>query len=157
MKHLLKITLGYLIGVSFFIACNNQSSTTQNNNEKSNNTKKKGNFTNPNKDSELTLVMRDIFDKTERIKKSLANNEQLPTWYSNYIDELKKIHTATSTDTTIKESTFYAFIDLLNRNAIELKQNTNKENYNQLVNSCIKCHQSYCPGPIVKIKKLYLN
>jgi cytochrome c556 len=31
-----------------------------------------------------------------------------------------------------------------------------KSAYNNLVGACISCHQSYCPGPVKTIKKLYV-
>tara|TARA_Y100000589_G_scaffold136859_1_gene130938 strand:+ start:43260 stop:43724 length:465 start_codon:yes stop_codon:yes gene_type:complete len=151
----ISITLGYLLAVSLFVSC--QPTNEQQTGETKEAENKKGNFTNPNEDSELTLLMRDVFNKTERIKKAIEQNQPLPDWYSNYIDDLKKIHSATPTDPEIKESTFFAFVDLLNQNALDLKQYPDKEHYTQLVNSCVKCHQTYCPGPIVRIKKLYVK
>lgn len=31
------------------------------------------------------------------------------------------------------------------------------EAYNNLVSACIQCHQSYCPGPVRTIEKLYIS
>ncbi len=151
------IILGYLLAVSLFIACDNQSGSEAEGKEQTSSSQKKGNFTNPNKDSELTLLMREVFEKTGKIKARINQQQPLPDWYANYLDQLTEIHTATPTDESIKDETFFAFIKLLNQNAQELAQTPDKEHYTQLVNSCIKCHQVYCPGPIVRIKKLYVK
>jgi hypothetical protein len=29
--------------------------------------------------------------------------------------------------------------------------------YHNMVNACMNCHQEICPGPMVKIKKMYLS
>ncbi len=150
------IILGYLLAVSLFIACNTPVDSEQSQKEKEN-TDRKGNFTNPNEDSELTLLMREVFEKTDKIKARIHQQQPLPDWYANYLDQLTEIHSATPTDKSIKDKTFFAFIKLLNQNAQELAQTPDKEHYTQLVNSCIKCHQVYCPGPIVRIKKLYIK
>jgi cytochrome c556 len=32
-----------------------------------------------------------------------------------------------------------------------------KNGYNLMVEACMNCHRSYCPGPMVRIKKLYIT
>ena len=32
-----------------------------------------------------------------------------------------------------------------------------KEHFNASIDACVKCHEVKCGGPIVRIKKLYIN
>lgn len=109
---------------------------------------------NPNGDSELALLMRKMYNDADSIKKLITNNEGNIT--KEYIKELERIHTAIPTDADVKTPEFEAFTKLMIEEANTLFGNeTNKaEGFNSLVNRCIDCHHSFCPGPIDKIKKL---
>lgn len=113
---------------------------------------------NPNGDSELALLMRECFDQSAEIKKKLENGTlEIP---DTYVENLKKFHTATATDPSVKVDEFFAFTDLLYNKVEQLKTadlDKQKDYYNQVVSSCISCHESFCPGPITKIKKLRIK
>lgn len=113
--------------------------------------------TNPNGDSELALLMRKMFEEGEDIKKLITNNEGNIT--EGYIAELERIHTATPTDTEVKTPEFEAYTKLMIDEANLLFSNDSNrvQGFNNLVNRCINCHQSFCPGPIKRIKKLTIN
>ena len=113
--------------------------------------------TNPNGDSELALLMRKMFEEGEDIKKLITNNEGNIT--EEYIAELERIHTATPTDTDVKTPEFKAYTKLMIDEANLLFSNDSNrvQGFNNLVNRCINCHQSFCPGPIKRIKKLTIN
>ncbi len=138
----LKIIGGCIIASSFF-SCQNQEKQT-----KSTTT----NF--PNKDSELALLMRELFDNTEQIKEQIKNNET-----PNFITKLNKLHTAIPTDSNVREDGLYtAFADDF-INAVEAftVAENKEENYNIMVQKCLACHQQICPGPVKKIKKLRIK
>lgn len=109
---------------------------------------------NPNGDSELALLMRKMYDDADSIKKFITDSAGNIT--PEFISELEKIHTAIPTDSTVKTPEFEAYTKLMIDEANKLFSSTeNKvQGFNQLVNRCIECHQSFCPGPIKKIKKL---
>lgn len=135
-----------------FIACN--SNTTEENCE----TKEvEVSPINPNGDSELALLMRKMYNDADSIKQLITNNEGNIT--QEYIVELERIHTATPTDAEVKTPEFEAYTKLMIEEANALFSNeTNKaEGFNNLVNRCVDCHQSFCPGPIKKIRKLTIN
>ena len=113
--------------------------------------------TNPNGDSELALLMRKMFEEGEDIKKLITNNEGNIT--EEYIAELERIHTATPTDADVKTPEFEAYTKLMIDEANLLFSNDSNrvQGFNNLVNRCINCHQSFCPGPIKRIKKLTIN
>jgi hypothetical protein len=112
---------------------------------------------NPNGDSELALLMRKMYNDADSIKKLITNNEGNIT--KEYIAELERIHTAIPTDANVKTPEFEAYTKLMIEEANALFSNeTNKaEGFNNLVNRCVDCHQSFCPGPIKKIRKLTIN
>lgn len=112
---------------------------------------------NPNGDSELALLMRQMFEQGEDIKELITNNEGNIT--QEYIDELERIHTATPTDPDVKTPEFKAYTELMIQEANTLFSNdSNKvKGFNNLVNRCIDCHQTFCPGPIKRIKKLTIH
>jgi len=64
----------------------------------------------PNDDSELTLLMREMYDYV-------------------YLESAKRLKTSKS-------------------NIPEV--------FNHMIDDCMNCHKQMCPGPMVKIKKLYL-
>lgn len=109
---------------------------------------------NPNGDSELALLMRKMYDDAEGIKQLITDNKGNIT--QEYINELERIHTATPTDANVKTPEFEAYTKLMIEQANTLFSSTeNKaEGFNNLVNRCVECHQSFCPGPIKKIRKL---
>lgn len=113
--------------------------------------------TNPNGDSELALLMRKMFEDGEDIKALITNNEGNIT--EEYIQELERIHTATPTDADVKTPEFEAYTKLMIEEANVLfgSDSNRVQGFNNLVNRCINCHQSFCPGPIKRIKKLTIH
>ena len=110
---------------------------------------------NPNGDSELALLMRDMFDNAMQIKEQVKNGEK-PTFKVAF-DE---IHSATSTDPADAKSDRYAAFAQSFSSTLKTLENASADDldlkYNQFVGSCMNCHQAMCPGPMVRIKKLYL-
>ncbi len=111
----------------------------------------------PNKDSELALLMRKMYNDADSIKQLIVNDEGNIS--KEYIDALERIHTATPTDADVKTPEFKAYTELMvnEANALFSSETNKKEGFNNLVNKCVECHQSFCPGPIKKIKKLEIK
>ncbi|MCS7018933.1 MAG: hypothetical protein RMJ87_00130 [Cytophagales bacterium] len=106
-------------------------------------------------DSELALLMRTMYNDAETIRKAILE-KRLP---EDFREKFKAIYTAQPTDPEVKDENFTPFtngflqaLDLLYQNGDD-----QIENFNTVVHSCIACHQQYCPGPINKIKKLYIH
>lgn len=111
---------------------------------------------NPNGDSELALLMRMMNDSTASVKE-LVMQGKLP---EKFPEAFLKIHTATPTDPTVKTEEFEAFADSYVEGLKQLYQSSPSEletNYNSLVQRCINCHESVCPGPIKAINKLKIE
>ena len=111
------------------------------------------NVISPNQDSELALLMREIFDEAMINKKHIQNNEPIEINLDH-----EKILSAIATEPEKAASPeFKAFATSYLQSIKNLKSsNTNQTaiNYKNMVNNCLACHQSLCPGPIVRIKKL---
>lgn len=111
---------------------------------------------NPNGDSELALLMRAMFDDGIKMKDQVKEGK-IP----QSVLEYEKIHTAAATEPEKAASPEYkAYSDQFL--SIVKKLKTSDEGqvehfYTQLVHSCMGCHQVMCPGPMVKIKKMYLD
>jgi len=108
----------------------------------------------PNNDSELTLLMREMFDYYENLKLDIEKGE-IP----EKIREFKEIHGAVATEPSKSESPLYKAMSTAYLESAKRLQDSNADMpkvFNFMVDNCMNCHKQMCPGPMVKIKKLYL-
>jgi len=106
--------------------------------------------------SEMTVLMREMFEFQETSKKQIENGE-LP---NSFPEKFKKIHTAELSDQFEHDESFQNFTKLYFMHIENLEKSTKedaKQNFNIAINSCIACHQTTCRGPIVRIKKLLIK
>ena len=110
---------------------------------------------NPNGDSELALLMRDMWTDGMDIKEAIEKGK-VP---KSHID-VSKLLTAEPTDSAqVATPAYQAYAKVYEQAYTELmaaEGDEIKPAYNNLVETCISCHQSTCPGPIVRIKKMEL-
>lgn len=111
---------------------------------------------NPNGDSELALLMRDMMSSASNLRE-MVKQGNLP---KEFPEAFLKIHTAKPTDSDTKKASFNAFADNYISN-LHLLYNSPKEdltkNYNAVVNACASCHSQHCPGPLKAINKLKIE
>ena len=111
--------------------------------------------TNPNGDSELALLMRDMYDESMLAKTALANGEKL-----DLVMEHEGIFTVAATEPDKQSGDlFKAFGTRYLELVEELKDPNNpnpEQSYTKLINSCKNCHSALCPGPLVKIEHLVI-
>lgn len=106
--------------------------------------------------SELALLMRAMHEQSAQWKKALetdADQYVFPTGYLN-------LTTAVATNPAEIDEKFYPLAENFiehTQKFIKADKSTKPEAFNLMITSCITCHESYCRGPIVKIKKLYLE
>lgn len=128
------------------ISCNKNNGAAENNNESLIELKEPV-------DSELTLMMREMFDEVQHIRQQLADGDSVEVVLNHSL-----ILEANSTDPGVATSAEYqAFA----RYYLQTLENLNisnpsqlNSNYEIMVNSCIVCHKSVCPGPITRIETL---
>ena len=108
---------------------------------------------NPNGDSELSLLMRAMFEDAERMKEQIAKG--IPVKVSENHKDILKAHATEPEKVSTDE--YHTFADVYLKSLESLQSadiNDRESEYKNMVGSCIACHRSVCPGPIVRIKKL---
>lgn len=104
-------------------------------------------------DSELALLMRDMHLEAKALRLAIQNKETLHDFNLNN----DFILNATPTKANVKGQEFDAMARYYLQKSDSLSQFQDKESYNDMVESCIVCHQAFCPGPVKTIKKLNIN
>ena len=108
---------------------------------------------NPNGDSELALLMREMKSSSESLREKIKQGN-LP---EKFPEEFLKIHTAKPTDSETKKASFDGFADSYLNNLQTLFHSPKEDltkNYNAVITACANCHSEHCPGPLKAINKL---
>ena len=110
---------------------------------------------NPNGDSELALLMRSMYDDGMAMKLAIKNGDAP----KSHID-ISELYTSEPTVTGKSDTPEYKAFALAYEAAFkdlgEANEDQKTQAYRTLVNSCITCHKTVCPGPIVRIEKMKL-
>ena len=111
---------------------------------------------NPNGDSELALLMRDMFDEGLAAKQALLDGK-----VPDIRCDVSRLHTASATEPEKVARPEYAVFARSYEDAVAALEaapfGNRDEAYDHMVNTCVQCHEQLCPGPIRKINKLYLS
>lgn len=111
---------------------------------------------NPNGDSELALLMRSMHEEGMRTKAKLLKGEK-PELNVDY----HKLFTAKPTEPAKVANPLYAgFATSFEEAAQSLDRGFTGDqvgSYHHMVDACMNCHKEICPGPMVKIRKMYLS
>jgi cytochrome c553 len=106
--------------------------------------------------SELALLMRTMASHTDSVKAALKRDAKLPPK-----PDVSRLLTATPTEGMhIDPITYPTFSADYVKNLDALYKAPKKERpkaYNALVQSCANCHGVHCPGPLMRIKKMYVD
>jgi hypothetical protein len=111
---------------------------------------------NPNGDSELAVLMREMMSSASNLREMIKQGN-LP---EKFPEEFLKIHTAKPTDSDTKKASFDNFADNYINNLQTLYHSPKEEltkNYNAVINACASCHSEHCPGPLKAINKLKIE
>lgn len=105
-------------------------------------------------DSELALLMRQLTSETENIKAAIEAGEEHPLW-----SRMRELHSATPTDSTSAGPVFEGFASAFIGSVEEMQAaDTSKTRYfNAVIDRCMDCHATYCPGPMKRIEKFYVE
>jgi hypothetical protein len=111
---------------------------------------------NPNGDSELALLMREMHEDGLRTKQQILDGEE-----PNIKVKYHQLHTANATEPEKAASAAYksfaAYYEATVKSLLESNDSNKAASYQNMVDACMRCHQELCPGPMVKIKRLYLS
>jgi len=117
---------------------------------------KKSTIYNPNGDSELALLMRDMWDDCMRVKEEVAAGKNAQFGF-----DPQAIFTAHATEPAKAASETYrqmGEVYLAASESFEKSGSADKKDYFQaMVTTCVACHKQLCPGPVAKINKLYFD
>lgn len=106
----------------------------------------------PNGTSELQLTMREMYDHFEQIKQAVVDGKELEE-----IRVFDHILTDRPTEAGKNTTDLYKAMAASYFHAVDqLKAEQDQASFELIVDTCINCHRQVCPGPTVKIKKLYL-
>ena len=135
-----------IIFLSFFVfSCKN---------EKNNNETKQKDFQ-MYEMTEMALLMEKMYHENESLKSKIINNDSL----GNFPEDYKTIFSAKMTEPSDNDDFYkeHAQLFIESQQKIYIEKGKEKENFNNMVNACISCHEMKCTGPIVRIKKLYIK
>lgn len=111
----------------------------------------------PNGGSELAVLMREMYDDSETIKQAILSGKFPP----DFREKFRYLHSATPTDKDTKTEAYPDMAKVFEENLNQLYQEKDEKKrikrFNIVIQNCITCHQSHCPGPIKKIKKLNID
>ncbi len=142
MRNKLLVILSIVFFVIILVQCSDQPNN------------KKPRFTMA-KDSELTLLMRDMYTYFDSVKTDIKNDN-----LSRDVKTFADIHSAVATSPEKSSSDLYqGMAEIYLRSAERInKEGVDKQKaFNIMLDNCMNCHQQLCPGPMVRIKKLYLD
>ncbi len=110
---------------------------------------------NPNGDSELAILMRQMFEDGERVREQIKNGQPVDIQV-----DFEKMMTAKATDPTKMQGKDYPHFALSYVEAMKALRDAPpaeaQDKYSAMVATCMNCHEQSCPGPMVRIKKLTL-
>ncbi len=103
--------------------------------------------------SPLSKLMRTMADDMKKARVTVIEGKK-PKNFGKHYD---KIYTAKPSSESKKGENFkeYAtlFLAQMDRMKVATAEDAKTE-YNALAKTCIRCHESYCPGPISMLRKL---
>jgi cytochrome c556 len=107
-------------------------------------------------DSELAVLMREMFDDGMRVKGQIQRGES-PEIAVDY----EKVHTAEAfqpekTAPAEYEAFARAYVQAV-KTLLEAQAGETATRYTAMVDACMDCHRSFCPGPMMRIKQMYFN
>lgn len=107
--------------------------------------------------SEMANLMNNMYAYNLAVKDSILNG-QMPTYFPI---EFLEIHKAEMTNGKSRNTVFNSFSEVFLKAQETLHSTTDstliRQNFNNMVNVCITCHQTECTGPIPHIKKLLIQ
>ena len=105
--------------------------------------------------SEMSTLMEQMYTDNQHLKERIKKGDTIGAFPNHFMD----IHKAVMTDDSENDAFFKdqakAFISA--QQLIYEDPKNAKAHFNEGVNSCVRCHEVKCQGPIPRIKKLYIE
>lgn len=107
--------------------------------------------------SELAALMEKMYQDNATLKKQIEAG-QVP---QSFPEDFLRMHDAEATDPNDKNETYHALakVYLAQMDSIVQAPDTAhaKRAFNNMVTTCVNCHQVFCQGPIPRIQKLRIQ
>ena len=129
----------------FLVVCTLFSCSNQNKNQQT--------IIDPNDASEMALMMRDMFFKLNDIKSKIQSEQDISYEQLRF----SIIHESEATDDSFLNNGLTLMSKAFEQKVLEFNNDPSIQNYTEIVNNCISCHQGMCPGPIQRIDNLILE
>jgi cytochrome c556 len=107
--------------------------------------------------SELAMLMKQIHKDAKDWRSKIVEGELVTDSIAIYSALVESTPTDADVTGPVFEGMAAAYQDKLDAFLSAKNIDLAKSSYNNLVASCVSCHQVYCPGPIPTIKKLYVS
>ena len=150
-------TFSIILLFIFVYACNNPPPLKSINNSYHQDTAScsKGPVKDPNHPKPMALAMRAMVMNTDSIRAQLLRGENPDSSAYPFI----RFYMVEPTDPAVLEPRFYENARLFHQAYKEFFRHGNEgvKYYNSMVGNCVNCHQSYCSGPLKRIKKLFIG
>jgi len=110
---------------------------------------------NPNGDSELALVMRDMLDDLQLARESLRSGTELKAMMQQH----RRMLCTWPNDPSVRNGHFYSMAQkyLAALKGLGTETGDRLQAFNAVVDQCIQCHDNTCPGPRGAIRKLHMT
>lgn len=114
-----------------------------------------GTIMDPNQTKPMALMMRTMVKNMQLMRDQLEKGEKLDSLKYPFI----RFYMVEPTDPNVLEPQFFENARLFQQAYIDLFKHPEAQTkyYNLMVDKCINCHQSYCSGPIKRIRKLTIT
>jgi len=105
----------------------------------------------PNNPKPMALMMRLMAANADSMRSQLLRGEKLDSLKYPFI----KFYLVEPTDPNVLEPKFFDNARLFQESykALFAHPNESKKYYNLMINACVNCHESYCSGPLKRIRK----
>lgn len=105
--------------------------------------------------SELAAFMRNMHSELKVARQFVKDSVVIPD--TVWLDFAKVVEMESTAGMIKDQDHFNGYAQLFLQRVKELKDDPSVEAYNAVISNCVSCHQNYCMGPIIKIKKLEIN
>lgn len=109
----------------------------------------------PNQTKPMALMMRTMVKNAQLMRDQIQKGETLDSLKYPFI----RFYLVEPTDPSVLEPVFYENARLFQQAYLDLFKHSGeqKKYYNVMVGKCINCHESYCSGPLKRIRKLLIT
>lgn len=107
--------------------------------------------------SELALMMRAMAIHADSVKAAVKRGGELPPYPKAFKNLMKAEPTKGMHIDPITFPTFGKDYQTKLDRLYKVKKSDRTQAYNALVQSCANCHGTHCPGPLMRIKKMYMT